>query len=286
VDSPLPARTIEAITTKWHVNRLKERSAYQTHFDDLCAIAGHPTPSEADPIGAWFCVEAPCKKRNGGSGRVDIWKAGSFVVSYKTSGADLDRAYNELLDYQEFPDGSSNLPLLVVCDFSQIVIHTNFNSSAHRIIVLTMESLLTKWGQSTLRAMFFCPEYFRNPLPPPDPESPAEDAVERFTRIIAMLTQAQHDRTTESGWTIARLKGAVIAYKKAGEVHWRVATGSRLFKERIGKSAVQRYGVVWARRGWIELKRGATSSVQGVAGGAQMRCICVPDHVLNTWGRE
>src|SRR5690349_621993 len=86
-----------AIITKWQLNRLKERSAYQTHFDDLCAIAGHPTPSETDPLGAWFGIEVPCKKRNGSSGRVDIWKAACFIVSYKSSGADLDkRVYQDL----------------------------------------------------------------------------------------------------------------------------------------------------------------------------------------------
>jgi hypothetical protein len=214
---------------------------------------------------------------------VDIWKAACFVVSYKSSGADLDKAYLELCDYHDFPDGTSNPPLLVVCDFAQIFIHTNFNNSPHRIIQLTMEDLRTDQGQSTLRALFFCPDYFRQPVPQPALAPAVEQAIDRFTRIVAMLTQAEHDRTTASGWIVAQLNRESIAYKKVGEDVWRIPTGSGMFKQRIGKSAVQHHGAVWARAGWIELKRGEASAVQSVADSVSLRCICVPDKVLEQW---
>ena len=36
---------------KWRASELKERSAAQEHFIDLCRLLGEPTPAEADPTG-------------------------------------------------------------------------------------------------------------------------------------------------------------------------------------------------------------------------------------------
>ena len=36
---------------KWRYVELKERSASQEHFIDICRVIGHPTPAEADPGG-------------------------------------------------------------------------------------------------------------------------------------------------------------------------------------------------------------------------------------------
>lgn len=40
--------------TKWKRVELKERSAAQEFFIDLCRLVGHPTPAEADPTGENF----------------------------------------------------------------------------------------------------------------------------------------------------------------------------------------------------------------------------------------
>ena len=42
---------------KWSKVELKERSAAQEHFIDLCRVFEHPTPAEADPTGTSFCFE-------------------------------------------------------------------------------------------------------------------------------------------------------------------------------------------------------------------------------------
>jgi hypothetical protein len=39
---------------KWRPVELKERSAAQTHFNDLCRLLGLDEPVAADPKGAWF----------------------------------------------------------------------------------------------------------------------------------------------------------------------------------------------------------------------------------------
>ncbi len=50
---------------KWSKVSLKERSAAQEHFLDLCRLVGHPTPAEADADGASFTFEKGAKKLDG-----------------------------------------------------------------------------------------------------------------------------------------------------------------------------------------------------------------------------
>jgi hypothetical protein len=44
--------TPSAFIKKWKAANLKERSAAQEHFIDLCRLLGEQTPAEADPDGA------------------------------------------------------------------------------------------------------------------------------------------------------------------------------------------------------------------------------------------
>ena len=43
------AMTAHDFIAKWQASELKERSASQEHFIDLCKLLGEPTPAEADP---------------------------------------------------------------------------------------------------------------------------------------------------------------------------------------------------------------------------------------------
>ena len=47
--------TPQEFLAKWKSATLKERSAAQEHFIDLCRLLDEPTPAEADPTGEWFC---------------------------------------------------------------------------------------------------------------------------------------------------------------------------------------------------------------------------------------
>ena len=67
--SPQPSITPREFVNKWqHASKLKERSAAQEHFSDLCRLLGHPTPAELDPEGERFCFEAGATKHSGGQG--------------------------------------------------------------------------------------------------------------------------------------------------------------------------------------------------------------------------
>ena len=60
--------TPNAFIAKWHASELKERSAAQEHFIDLCRLLGEPTPAEADPKGDHYCFERGALKDSGGEG--------------------------------------------------------------------------------------------------------------------------------------------------------------------------------------------------------------------------
>lgn len=53
---------------KWNGVELKERSAVQEHFLDLCRVLDHPTPAEMDPTGDTFTFERGASKSIGGQG--------------------------------------------------------------------------------------------------------------------------------------------------------------------------------------------------------------------------
>ena len=56
------AMTPGEFIAKWRTSELKERSAAQEHFIDLCRLLGEPTPAEADPTGEHYCFERGARK--------------------------------------------------------------------------------------------------------------------------------------------------------------------------------------------------------------------------------
>jgi hypothetical protein len=61
-----PSLTPQDLVAKWRKADLKERSAAQEHFIELCHLVSHPTPAEADPTGQTFTFEAGATKSSGG----------------------------------------------------------------------------------------------------------------------------------------------------------------------------------------------------------------------------
>jgi len=88
----MPNLSPQQFVNKWHRVSLKERSASQSHFNDLCDLVGHPQPVEMDPTGERFCFEAGATKQTGGNGWADVWKRGFFAWEYKGKHANLDKA--------------------------------------------------------------------------------------------------------------------------------------------------------------------------------------------------
>ncbi len=67
--------------TKWRASELKERSASQEHFIDLCRLLDEPTPAEADPTGDHYCFERGARKDTGGDGWADAHAALNAAVA-------------------------------------------------------------------------------------------------------------------------------------------------------------------------------------------------------------
>ncbi len=74
---------------KWRSVELKESSAAQEHFIDLCRLLDEKTPAEADPNGEFYCFERGATKSTGGEGWPMSGSAailgGSTRVSVRTS---------------------------------------------------------------------------------------------------------------------------------------------------------------------------------------------------------
>jgi type II restriction/modification system DNA methylase subunit YeeA len=177
----LPSLSPQEFVAKWRKVELKERSASQSHFNDLCRLVGHPTPVEDDPTGRRFTFEAGASKSRGGQGWADVWKKEFFAWEYKGKHKDLDAAYQQLLQYHEALDQP---PLLVVSDMDQIVVHTKFTNTPKRVVTITLDDLLTPAGQEQLRAVFFDPKRFRAPQ---TTEQVTQQAAAEFAHLADLL---------------------------------------------------------------------------------------------------
>ena len=179
--------TPQEFVHKWRGVALKERSAAQEHFLDLCHLIGHATPAADDPTGARFTFEAGADKQQGGSGWADVWKRGFFAWEYKGKHADLGKAYQQLLQYRE---SLLNPPLLVVCDIERIVVHTNFTNTVKQTVEIGLDDLLTPAGMAHLRALFADPEQFKSSQ---TSEQVTEQAAQEFARLAVLLREQADD---------------------------------------------------------------------------------------------
>lgn len=84
--------TPQEFIAKWRTVELKERSASQSHFSDLCRLLGQEDPTTADPKGEWFMFERGASKSVGGEGWADVWRKDCSAWEYKGKWKDLDSA--------------------------------------------------------------------------------------------------------------------------------------------------------------------------------------------------
>ncbi len=173
--------TIPEFIAKWRKVELKERSAAQEHFIDLCNLFDHPTPAAADPTGESFCFEKGAAKHEGGDGFADVWKRGFFGIEYKGKHKDLGAAYNQLLRYR---NALESPPLLVVCDLDRIIVHTNFTGTVSTTHEIQLEKLGEPRNVEILRAVFHDPETLH---PARTSVAVTQDAARHFAEIAAAM---------------------------------------------------------------------------------------------------
>ena len=180
---------VSEFIAKWKKVDLKERSAAQEHFIDLCRLVGHPTPAQADPTGASYCFERGAAKYGGGDGFADVWKKDFFGWEYKGKHKDLAAAYDQLLRYR---DALASPPLLVVCDLDRIIVHTNFTKTASATLEIGLDQLGEPRNLEILRNVFFDPEKLR-------PGQTSEAITQKAAQHFASIAESMRTRGLESG---------------------------------------------------------------------------------------
>ena len=173
--------------TKWHASALKERSASQEHFIDLCRLLSEPTPAEADPSGETYCFERGARKDTGGDGWADVWKRHHFAWEYKGRRADLDAAFEQLRQYSL---ALENPPLLIVSDMVRFRIRTNWTNSVSQTHEFGLDDLADAATRDTLKWAFSNPERLR---PGETRQSLTERVAASFATVAQALREGGHD---------------------------------------------------------------------------------------------
>ena len=176
-----------AFIAKWRASELKERSAAQENFIDLCRLLGEPTPAEADPTGEHYCFERGARKDGGGDGWADVWKRHCFAWEYKGKHADLDAAFNQLRQYAL---ALENPPLLVVSDMARFRIRTNWTNSVSATHEFALDDLADAANRDRLKWAMSDPERLR---PGESRQALTERAAATFAELAQSLRERGHD---------------------------------------------------------------------------------------------
>ncbi len=180
--------SVDDFIRKWRVAELKERSAAQEHFIDLCRILGEPTPADADPKGDFYCFERGATKSTGGEGWADVWKRGHFGWEYKGKRKNLDAAFAQL---QQYALALENPPLLITCDLDRFVIRTNWTNTVSEKHEFALEDLRDPHSLEKLKWAMSAPERLR---PGKTRQALTEDAAGEFAELAYRLrTRDGHD---------------------------------------------------------------------------------------------
>ncbi|MCH7687853.1 MAG: class I SAM-dependent DNA methyltransferase, partial [Planctomycetes bacterium] len=175
--------TPQEFIAKWKPVQLKERSACQEHFLDLCEVLDQPKPAKADPEGSFYTFERGVTKTSGDHGWADVWFREHFGWEYKGKHKDLKAAYDQLLQYRE---DLQNPPLLVVCDLDRFEIHTNFTGTVKKVFSFDLDSLAEPHNLEVLRKLFTDPQALK---PGQTAEAITQQAAELFGQIADGMRQ-------------------------------------------------------------------------------------------------
>ena len=172
---------------KWKVAELKERSAAQSHFIDLCRMLDEPAPNRCRPAGRVVCViERGATKTTGGEGWADVWKRDHFGWEYKGKRKDLAAAFAQL---QQYAIALENPPLLVVCDLNRFRIRTNWTNSVSDVHEFALDDLRDATVRQKLKWVLSDPERLK---PSKTRQALTEQAAAEFAKLAQRLRERGH----------------------------------------------------------------------------------------------
>ena len=180
--------TPEQFIAKWRRSRGQEAAGAQEWFIDLCRVAGHGTPNELDPQQSWYTFERSLRQSTGRPGRADVYKQGYFAWEFKGVHRDLDEAYAQLQRYRE---ALRNPPILVVSDFRNIIVHTNFTNKISEVYPIRLEDLGELEALDILRKVFHSPGEL-------EPETTPDDVTRETADIFAEIAKSMRGREIDS----------------------------------------------------------------------------------------
>jgi type II restriction/modification system DNA methylase subunit YeeA len=169
---------------RWTDSELRERQGAQSHFNDLCALLGEPTPAEDDNKGDRYCFERGAAKTGGGEGWADVWRRGCFGWEYKGKHKNLDAALRQL---QAYAFDLENPPYLVVSDMDRIIVHTNWTNTVSRVFTFTLDDLREPAKLDQLRLVFQGSERLKPNLSP-------QEITAKAAALFGGLGQKLQDR--------------------------------------------------------------------------------------------
>ena len=226
--------------TKWRNVELKERTASQSHFNDLCRLLGIEEPIAADPKGDWFTFEKGATKTSGGKGWADVWRRGCFAWEYKGRAAKLETAFDQLLRYSIALESP---PLLIVSDMQRIRIHTNWTNTVQEVHEIALEELADAAKRDLLRVCFTDPEKLR---PAKTRQMVTEEAAREFAALAQRLRARGHEAHAVAHF-VNRLVFCMFAEDVAllpGAMFTRMLEASRTSPAEFAKHASTLFGAM------------------------------------------
>jgi len=175
---------------KWEKSELKESSAAQSHFNDLCELLDVEKPTDADAVGDKYCFEKGATKSTGGNGFADVWKKGCFGWEYKGPKANLDAAYTQL---QRYAVALENPPLLIVSDTKTIIVRTNWTNTVSEKHEFVLSDLIDGAKRDLLRNCFTNPTALK---PKRTRDELTENAADEFSALAQRLREQGYDAQT------------------------------------------------------------------------------------------
>jgi hypothetical protein len=180
--------TVNDFIRKWRAVELKERSAAQEHFIDLCRLLGEPSPAAADPTGDFYCFERAVPRRRAVAKVGPM--CGSGVTSAGNTRANARTSKPPSASSSNMPLALENPPLLVVCDLDQFVIRTNWINTVSEKHEFRIEDLLEPRTLQKLKWVMSDPEKLR---PGKTRQDLTEDAAAEFATLAQRLRDRGHD---------------------------------------------------------------------------------------------
>lgn len=235
---------------KWHNAKLKERSAAQEHFIDLCRLLDEPTPAEADPTGEHYCFERGTRSDAGTAGWADVWKRHHFAWEYGRQGQNLASAFAQLRQYSP---ALEDPPLLIASDLRRILIRTNWTNSVSKVYSIDIEDIQTSSTRDTLKWAFTEPERLR---PRQTRRALTECAATSLASVAHTLRRDGHD-SKEVAQFLNRIIFCIFADDIGllpSNLMSRMLAESRIYPEKFTDFCSQLFGTM-STGGWVGFEK-------------------------------